>query len=271
MGRKWTPEQRKAASERAKAAMAAKEKESPFIATQGEDGNTNLQYKSEVQPQDPGNIQNIDVADVLKRLSELEENAAYWRSQAQGQPAGPQAGRMGLVGTYDKYKVDPNYYPDPRQRLSQEPRLQRFAFDMNYELEWQVSISSYKTIDGVNTREPKFTIQLNGVMMDEDTGEPTNMRRKICQAIFHEDPEAAIVVARENGVDIDQMEERAFLDEMRYLRIRDWLLEAFYPPKPQQEKKNKKEVVIAGKLVEVWEVNSESTESIPFKDLNSKF
>jgi hypothetical protein len=141
---------------------------------------------------------------------------------------------------------------------------------MNYELEWSVTTSSYKTIDGVNTREPKFTLQLNRIVMDEDSGEPTNQRWKVCQAIFHEDPDAAIVVAREQGVNIEDYEERAFLDEMRYLRMRDWLLEAFYPPKPAQEKKNKKEVVINGKLVEMWEINSETTEAIPFKDLNAK-
>lgn len=220
-------------------------------------------------------MQNVDYAEILRRLSEVEANASYWRnealkSQVGGNPAGPQAGQAGLIGTYEKYKVDPSLYPDPRQRLSHEPRLQRFAFDMNYELAWTIGVSSYKTIDGINTKEPKFTIELNKIVLDEDTGEQTDGRYTICRAIFHEDPEAALVVAREQGVNVEDFEEKAFLDEMRYLRIRDWLLEAFYPPKPQQEKKNKKDMVIGGKLVEYFEINSESSESVPFGQLSTK-
>ena len=113
-------------------------------------------------------------------------------------------------------------------------------------------------------------MELNRIVMDEDTGDPTNGRYTICRMVFHEDPDAALVVARENGVNIADFEERAFLDEMRYLRARDWLLEAFYPPKPSQPKKNKKEMGIGGKLVEYFEINSESSEPMPFGELNTK-
>ncbi len=135
---------------------------------------------------------------------------------------------------------------------------------MNYELNWNTSVSQYKTADGINTKEPKFTIELNRIIIDEDTGESTNGRYTICRGIFHEDPDAALVVARDNGYTVEEWAEAEFLNEMRYLRIRDWLLEAFYPPKPSQEKKNKKEMVIGGKLVEYFEISSESTESVPF-------
>ena len=77
-----------------------------------------------------------------------------------------------------------------------------------------------------------------------------------------------MVVAREQGVDIDEMGEREFLDEMRYLRVRNWLLEAFYPPKRDMEKKNKKEMAIGGKIVQYFEVSSPNGTAIPFKDLD---
>lgn len=222
-----------------------------------------------VQPQPVDNrVENADIGDILRRLQELEQDNWRLRSQQQ-QQSGPQAGAQGLVGTHERYKMARGYYPDPRERLTAEPRLQRFAFPINYELGWEVGVSQYKTIDGVNTKEPNFKIELNRVVMDEDTGEATNGRYTICRGIFHEDPEAALIVAREHGIEVDETDERTFLDEMRYLRIRDWLLDAFYPPKAVS-KKNKKEVVIGNKLVEFFEVNSEDSESIPFSQLKNK-
>ena len=104
--------------------------------------------------------------------------------------------------------------------------------------------------------------------MDEDTGEPTNKRYMVRQAILHEDPQAAITVAREQGLEVDEENQKSFLDEMRYIRMRDWLLEAFYPPKPAQEKKNKSQTVVGNVLVDMWEINSEDPSSISFGELN---
>lgn len=266
MGRKWTPEQRKAASERAKKAIADQQTKTPET--------VDLPI---ADPTDPG-MQAPDYGDIMKRIDEMQANQEMWKNIAMealtrgntAAPTGPQAGQAGLTGTYEKYVIDPTHYPDPRKRLQSEPRLSRFAFSENYELEWEIGVSSYKTLDGVNTREPKFSIELIRIVMDEDTGEPTNRRYTICKAVFHEDPDAALVVARDNGVKVEEFEEAAFLNEMRYLRIRDWLLEAFYPPKPVQAKKNKRDAVIDGKLVEMWEINSEKNESIPFDQLKTK-
>ena len=96
---------------------------------------------------------------------------------------------------------------------------------------------------------------------DDLSGELTNRRFVILKGVFHEDPDAAISIARDNGITVDEANEKDFLDEMRYLRFRDWLLEAFFPTPPPPSN-NKKEIVIGNKLVEVYEVTSTQAESM---------
>lgn len=117
--------------------------------------------------------------------------------------------------------------------------------------------------------EPRFTLDLNRIVYDEETYEPTNKRYTVCRMVFFEDPQTAMIIARENGIQIDAQDEASFLDEMRFLRMRDWLLEAFYPPKPAPNR-NKREQVIGNQMVEVWEISSETSAKIPFDQLNSK-
>jgi hypothetical protein len=274
MGQKWTPEQKAAA----KARWAERKNKNPETKNDSTinpviEAAEQQDLMSGPQPGSVPDIQNVDVGELLKRIQELE--AAQWRAQVPQQaqqqiPRGMSVGPNGsLVGTREKYILDPKRYPDPCVRLAVESRLSRFAFKENYDLRFTVAVTQYQTKDGVNTKEPKFTLELIRVMFDEDTGLPTNQRYVVCQAIFHEDPEAALIIARDNGVDVDAFEEETFLDEMRYLRMRDWLLEAFYPPK-RQTKKNKKEMVIGNRVVEVYEINSESSETMPFADLKKK-
>lgn len=200
--------------------------------------------------------------DELKVL--LQNSAARLTQGTPGVQVNPQGK---LTGTHDKYIIDPKNYPDPTPRLSREPRLQRFAFPINYELEWDVSTTSYQTQDGVNTREPKFTLKLNKVKLD-DEGEPTVGRYTLRTATFHEDPQAAIVVARDNGLEIDDYNEKDFLDEMRYLRMRAWLLEAFYPPKTEV-KKNAREEVIGNQVVQYFEVTTPASGTLSFDQLKN--
>lgn len=193
---------------------------------------------------------------LLRRVQELESRQTQSSQSPQFTPQG------GLVGTFEKYILDPANYPSPVLRLAAEPRLRRFAFDDNYELEWNLATTSYETRDGRNVAEPKFTLKLVRKVYDEVTNEPTNKRYVACQIIMFEDPQAAITIARENGIEVDQTNEKRFLDEMRYIRLRDWLLEAFYPSPPQAAE-NKREVVIGNKLVTVYEVNSEQSTTLP--------
>lgn len=213
---------------------------------------------------EPGSHNELGMDDLRAMVMELQ--AAQIRNQGAA-PSYTQTGAS--IGSREKYNTDPNYYPDPREKLALEPRLAPFAFSLNYELDWNVSLSEYTTMDNVRTKEPKFTLKLVRIIRDEFSGEATNGRYDVCQLILHEDEDAAIVVARENGLEVDEDNPREFLDDMRYLRMRNWLIEAFYPPPPTETNK-KREMVIDGKIVQYFEVNSENSAAIDFKQLNTK-
>lgn len=250
-----TPEERKAFGEKMKVARAKSKDEK-------------LEAKPEVRPETVS--AEVSVSELQRQVEELKALIQSNQVNIQKQET-PQMNQQGsLVGTFDKYVVDPRQYLDPRDRLSLEPRLARFAFPVNYELGWEITDSRYQTIDGIWTREPKFTIELNAIVRDEDTDEPTNGRYTIRKMIFHEDPQAAMIVARDNGIDIEEMDQATFLNEMRYLRARDWLLECFYPPKTQDTKKKKQQMVIGNQVVEYFEVSSSDLERMNFGDLKGK-
>jgi hypothetical protein len=244
-------EMRQKLSEQAKARYAAKraaEQPAPPV-----DPEPHLQAVPQPVEFVESPISSTEYADLLKQVNELKAELRRSASSQFTPQQNVQVNHQGkLTGTHDKYVVNPKNYPDPTPRLSSEPRLQRFAFPINYELEWNVSTTSYQTQDGVNMREPKFTIKLNRVVLNEE-GEPTQGRYTLRQAIFHEDPQAAITVAQENGLEIDDFNEKDFLNEMRYLRIKAWLLEAFYPPK-NDSKHGRKELVMGNQVVEYFEV-----------------
>lgn len=173
-----------------------------------------------------------------------------------------------VVGTFEKYTVDPANYPSPVERLMKEPRLAPFAFEYNFEISYEIHVSQYETKDGTNVKEPRFMMELRRVVLDEQ-GNRTNGRYIVRKLTFHEDKQAAIQVARDNGIDIDQYNEQEFLNEMRYLRVRDWLLDIFYPP-INSAVKAKKEMVVDNQVVEYIEVNGEDDQVIPFGELNKK-
>jgi hypothetical protein len=263
--RTMSEEQRRAASERMKA-MHAKKAQERLTEAYEEKTTLNPGITEEAKE----TISNPEVEELKRQIAELH---SMIKPQA---PQGVQMSHRGsLVGTVEKYRVDPALYPNPIERLANEPKLQRFGIkggplsDFSYELEFHTGISSYETRDGIRMKEPKFTLELHRVVYDEETGEATNGRYVVCRLIMHEDPEAALVIARDNGIEVDETNEEKFLNEMRYLRMRDWLMEAFYPVR-SAPKQNKKDMAIGGKLVEYFEVNSENPEIIPFGQLRTK-
>jgi hypothetical protein len=221
----------------------------------------------------PEVISQDDDIETLKRQVQELKDMLFFQQRPQAQPTSgvAQVTSRGIVGTITKYSTNPKDYPDPRDRLFEEKRLQLKGFNRDWwDLEWIVSRVNYETKDGINTAEPKFQLKLIRIIEDPETGEPSNRRYTLWKGTFFEDPEAAIQVAFQHGIEVAEELQRDFLNEMRYLRFRDWLLEAFYPAKPIQAKVNKVETVIGNRLVEVYEVNSQESETIPFGNLTKK-
>jgi hypothetical protein len=269
--RKMTDEQRQAASERMKAMHAAKKLQKEATLNPGideEPATTVLASTSAYEPE--------DVSELKRQVEELKQMIiSQARQQVQPQqPVNfqlPQFNNSGqVVGTRVKFSSDSNLYPNPIERLRKEQRLQRFAFNENYDLGYSIEKVRYQTVDGHWQSEPRFKLELSRVVFDEETGEPTNKRYVVCRLLMHEDPEAAMVIAEQNGLKVEEESEQDFLNEMRYLRFRDWLLEAFYPPKASSQTGNFQEEVIGGKLVQVFTKASEEGGGVPFGQFNTE-
>lgn len=220
-------------------------------------------------------IQNDDIDVLKKQIEELRGMLQH------GQLPVPQAPVMSSTKqVITKYSFDPKVYPDPREKLAQEDKLARFAFKENYDLRWEVQKVDYEE-DGQKVRAPRFVLELLGKVIDDDTNEVKKtydpatkewreQRYVIKRGMFFEDPDSFIAVANMIGLDVPEYLEKTFLDEMRYIVVRDWLFENFFPPKSSQDKMSKKEVVIGNRLVELFEINSPTPENMPFDQLNSK-
>lgn len=237
----WTPEERQAFADKMKAARAsARAAKKPV-------------KKAKEAKVDPPQVANDDVASLLKRIQELEQQRFF-------SPQPQQA-----VRAITKYSIETHDYPNPSERLSEEPKLQEHAFKQNYVLKWKVGKVQYSH-DGVSYTEPKFVLEVWRWKRDPETNELTNKQYRIHKGTFFEDPDAAIQMATELGLEIDETLQKPFLDEMRYLRMRDWVMEIFYPPKAQPATHTREEV-IGNRLVPVLEINSRESVAIPFDKL----
>lgn len=223
-----------------------------------------------VDPVDPGNPKDPEVEDLKRMVTELKAMVLD-KQMAEKNGSDAVLTDRGIVGTHERYIMDPAQYPDPRERLASEQRLTHLAFDLNFELEYGChSTRRYQTIDGRWQVEPQFDLELIRKVRDENTGELTPGRYTVCKGIFFEDPDSAVAVANEQGLPVDDSNQKEFLDEMRYIRMRDWLMDAFFYPVDTSPQKKKRDMVIDGRQVQYWEVSGEESQAIPFGQLRNK-
>jgi hypothetical protein len=261
-------EARQAASERLKAYHAAKKEHQT---------DPDLDNKAT-------DVQELSMSDLQRQLNEVMETNALLKAAILGNQSSQTNQNVGvgqggkLLGEVDKYLIDPENYPDPTERLSKEPRLQTIAFNHNYELEYAINTRSYETKTGVNMREPEFTIKLLRVVLDDQgnrvrvpdkDGKPMDKFYIARRMMFHEDPQAALIIARENNLDVDKTDERVFLNEMRYLRVRDWLFD-FLWPKQSQASEGVHEEAVGGTIVQVYTKSSVDPSYVEFDKLTTK-
>lgn len=248
-GQKLTEEQKEVLRERMAKARAARKAKAQLT----------KQEKTPTPPherQEPASTE-LDVSQLTKMVLELQEQLkssqalaeAFRQGQASAQPQSQQSRISRTL-----FSEDLSVYESPVPRLLKEPRLQRIAFEHNYDVDYTVVMTkSIEKKDGTLERQPQFNVELQGVVFD-DNGEPTNKRFIARKMVFFEDPDTAINIAERNGLSMDNFpSEIDFLNQMRYLRVRDWVFDFFWPPVNQGAKSDIKDEVIGGQVVRTFQ------------------
>lgn len=195
--------------------------------------------------------------ELMDRLARLEES----KTQTLTSPPNQGFDQFGKPqGVMQKYSIDPSYYNDPRDGLYDLPELKRQAMRENFHIDWEVEQLIYETKYGTSFSEPKFTLTLFQKRFDDEgkeivktapDGKVYHPRIVRQVGIFFEDPVAAIKVAQELGLPIDNANTREFLEQMRFMRYKQWLLEIFNPTRPTSTATKRHQEVIGGKVYQV--------------------
>lgn len=290
----WSAERKKAQSERMKAMHASKRTDDEeFVPTEVQD-KLNSQPEDLVAPQLQ---QGAETTDVLPTDNQPQSTApqptaavdmqtitAIAVAVAQALQANPQIAqatpeqkideiesampnrpheaRVGaggeVQGVVYKYDISKDFYPDPTNKLLDEPRLARFAMRENFIFRWSVDGVEYKK-NNITYTEPRFTLELFRKIYN-DEGEPTGKAGLVARQMLHEDDFTTRIMAMNMGV-IDQFDDsdegfRALMSAMRYERFKQWLLAIFTPPKIETHRKRPTTQVINGKVVEVFDTET---------------
>lgn len=181
--------------------------------------------------------------------------------EAQAEMEGVTVTADGMKGTLYKYPIEADYYNSPTERIFNMPELSRFAPRENYEIQWEVKGTFYENErTHVYYAEPTFTITILRVMYGDD-GLPTTRRAIVGKNILHEDEVVANAVARELG--LSNMDKRQLLEEVRFQRIRRWILDLLIPANRQKDRvENIGEMVVDGKVVPFIEVETNADKAI---------
>lgn len=220
----------------------------------------------EEQPIQAGGVtlSNEQFQELMNRITQAE--AAAFRSgatpdqklEAKAELTGARLGVNGVQGVVQKYNVEASWYPDPSERILNMPELARFAPHQNYEVKWVVDGVEYEKAN-ITYTEPVFKVSILRVMFD-DNGMPTNQRAIVGRHIQLEDENVARWVGKEMGLNIE--DERAFMDEIRFQRIRRWVLDLLTPQRQQDRVESISEMVIDGRVVPVMEVETNADKAI---------
>lgn len=199
---------------------------------------------------------------LMKKVADLEANknpemtpeAALQYTAQVSNPQGfnTNIGANGVQGRIFKYPVEKSFYPDPTERLYDEPKLKRFGLRDNFKFDWDVEGVEYEKY-GVTYAEPRFTIRLFRVIFDDDGVTPTGKLALINRAIQHEDEIVARAAADKLGLADTFTSFQDMMNEMRYYRFRQWLLDLFTPVTVEQHTRQAQPMVIDGKVVEVFD------------------
>ena len=211
-------------------------------------------------PNDSADPTNTLIHRLIAEIDELKskvnapttpEEGLQFNAEQQGKPI---VGHKGIQGKLFKYSVEPSHYPNPVDRLYDLPELKRHGLRDNYLLDWEVEGVEYEKY-GVTYAEPRFTVRLFRRLFD-DNDQPNGKMALINRQIQHEDEVVARSAADKLGITDSFPSFEDMMDEMRFQRIKDWLLELFMPAKVTHHNHMPIQQVIAGKVVEVFDTET---------------
>ena len=196
----------------------------------------------------------VDIEQVLAEKASMQPQSQGFNGN--GVHISAQGGIQGRIVKHSLSKID---YPDPTPRLYDDERLRRHNLRENYIFTWDVEGEQY-TKDGVTYAEPRFTVRLFRRLFD-DNDVDTGRAALISRTMLHEDEFVAQIIADRMGLLENFSSTKEMMDEIRYHRIRDWLIPIFIPAKPEEHANRKTEMVIDGKAVEVYDTEKVVGES----------
>lgn len=230
MAKEWTEEERKVFGEKMKAARNEQTKPTKEVKTSQEEEKVTLTKEQ------------FDA--LMSRLESVENVKTTSTTPISGFD---QFGKP--TGIIQRYNIDPSHYTSPVDRLYDIQELKREALRENYELIWDVDQIVYETKYGTSFADPKFSIVLKRKVYDG--GELTDRRIIIQTGVFFEDPAASVKEAIGLGLPINNSNTPEFLEQMRYLRYKQWLLDIFNPQLPKSTKAQAHDEVIDGKVYSI--------------------
>lgn len=198
---------------------------------------TTDQFNSLIDRLNTGNVQDKAPSPALTAGGGLQTNAL-------GQ----------VVGTFKKYNIDPEFYPNPVEMLlefcDRDTRMRRQNVRDNYFIEWSITSKPYETRDHINVQEPTFHLTLYANEYDDQGGDTG--RFIVVQTLhMNEDEGVAMLFASEQGIDTNSLDIQELMNQTRYERSRRWLVDIFYPPRNFDLTTDAREEAIGGSVVKV--------------------
>lgn len=249
-------EERKAWGEKMKQARLAKQAEQPQAVPNTEStsagadtGDTDEETTTVQQGNDPDRIARLEAQ--IEMLVKLQ---------------GGQSNQNAPATTHEKYSTQLSIYESPVEKLLEwaqtNPKMKQQAFSANFELQYVAEVPPrYQLADKSWERQPKFTLGLLEKAYDDDgnqltrvneRGETVDIKYLRKRLVFFEDPDNALAIAHRKGLQLDDQSSQAFLNDMRFIQAQEWLLDVFYPPKPDAGNGFREEA-IAGQMVTIVE------------------
>ena len=255
MPRKMTDEQRAKAAENLKKAREAR------AAKQAEPAQPEAQPTPTMQTLSP-ELKDELLLRLMREIDELKAQRpagynpeAALEMNARMQP-GVNIGRNGLQGVVMRYNIEPSWYPNPTERLYDEPSLRRFGLRDNFFFDWKVEGVEWEKAN-ITYSEPRFTCRIFRRMFAEDGVTPTGQMALINRMVLHEDEVVARIAADKLQLrDKIGDDFRELMDEVRFLRIRQWLLDLFSVPKVETHSRAPRQMVVDGKVVEMYDTEA---------------